>query len=294
MPAGSSPAAAASGPLGGSGILGANKVIDGLPQGAARSRGARHSVPDRQPRRIGGRIGIDLARGRCGRKAAGKPVIVSMGDVAGSGGYYIAAGADKIVAEPATLTGSIGVLAGKMLITGLCRQARHELGFGANRQQRGDVQPDRGFHSKDGHARFESFLDEVYAGFKERVAEGRKLDAAAVENVAKGRVWTGEEAKARGLVDALGRLSRPRSISPSRRRAFPRTSDVTLEALPAAERHGARAASPALLGGGEDEDATDGGCLVPSPRRWRCCSRWSQQLRAPGVAAGRAGDAAAR
>jgi len=133
----------------------------------------------------------------------GKPVIVSMGDVAGSGGYYIAAPADKIVAEPATLTGSIGILAGKLVISGLL----HKLGITDDSAQRGanaDMFSAFEDFSPAGRQRLEVFLDTVYAGFKEHVAAGRHLSADQVEAVAKGRVWSGEEAKEKGLVDELG------------------------------------------------------------------------------------------
>ena len=133
----------------------------------------------------------------------GKPVIVSMGDVAGSGGYYIAAPADKIVAQPATLTGSIGVLAGKLVVTGLL----DKFGVTSEAVQRGAnaamFSPFVDF-SPVARGRLDAFLDQTYRGFKERVASGRHMSADQVEAVAKGRVWTGEEARERGLVDALG------------------------------------------------------------------------------------------
>ena len=133
----------------------------------------------------------------------GKPVVVSMGDVAGSGGYYIAAPADKIVAQPATLTGSIGVLAGKLVVTGLL----DKFGVTSEAVQRGAnaamFSPFVDF-SPVARARLDAFLDQTYRGFKERVASGRHMSADQVEAVAKGRVWTGEEARERGLVDALG------------------------------------------------------------------------------------------
>jgi protease-4 len=136
-------------------------------------------------------------------RTANIPVIVSMGDVAGSGGYYIAAAADKIVAQPATLTGSIGVVAGKMIVTGLWSTLGVSWGTvqeGANAGMFSTLED----YTPEGERRFESFLDSVYAGFKDRVAAGRHLDMASVERVARGRVWTGEEAKSRGLVDELG------------------------------------------------------------------------------------------
>ncbi len=136
-------------------------------------------------------------------RAAGKPVIVSMGGVAGSGGYYIASDADKIVAEPATLTGSIGVLAGKVLVNGLSDKLGvtwDDVDTGGNAAMFSPIED----FSPAGHARFEAMLDDIYAGFKSRVAEGRQMDADWVENVAKGRVWTGEQAMQIKLVDALG------------------------------------------------------------------------------------------
>ncbi len=133
----------------------------------------------------------------------GKPVIVSMGDVAASGGYYIAAPADKIVAEPATLTGSIGVVAGKIVLSGLLQKlgvAVEPVARGANAGMFSAVED----FSPQQQRRLDALLDATYAGFKAHVAAGRHLDAGAVEALAKGRVWSGEQAKANGLVDALG------------------------------------------------------------------------------------------
>ena len=122
---------------------------------------------------------------------------------AGSGGYYVAAPADKIVAEPATLTGSIGVLAGKLVIADLLKKigvSTDAAQFGANA---GMFSATSKF-SPLARARLQAFLDASYKGFKEHVAAGRHMSTDAVEAVAQGRVWTGEEAKANGLVDALG------------------------------------------------------------------------------------------
>jgi len=133
----------------------------------------------------------------------GKPVIVSMGNVAGSGGYYVAAPADKIVAEPATLTGSIGVLAGKLVIADLLKKvgvSTDAAQFGANSAMFSATSD----FSPLARARLQAFLDATYQGFKDHVAAGRHMSAQAVEAVAQGRVWSGEEAKKNGLVDALG------------------------------------------------------------------------------------------
>jgi protease-4 len=135
----------------------------------------------------------------------GKPVMVSMGDTAASGGYYIAAPADKIVAEPGTLTGSIGVFSGKLITTGLW----DKIGVSWDEVSQGkNAGIDSTLHdfTPEQHARFEHSLDEVYHAFIAHVADGRKLDPAKVEAIARGRVWTGAQGKENGLVDELGGL----------------------------------------------------------------------------------------
>ena len=136
-------------------------------------------------------------------KARGKPVIVSMGDVAGSGGYYIAAAADKIVAHPATLTGSIGVVAGKVKMTEFWEKLGVSWGAVEIGKNAGMFSTLEGY-TPEQRERFESELDAIYAGFKQRVAQGRRMHEDRVESLAKGRVWTGEAAQASGLADALG------------------------------------------------------------------------------------------
>jgi protease-4 len=134
---------------------------------------------------------------------AGKPVIVSMGDVAASGGYFIATHAHTIVAHPGTITGSIGVLGGKILTRSLWER----LGVSWDAVHRGDnarMWSNLHDYSAPEWERFQAWLDRVYSDFSTKVAEGRKMDAAAVEAVARGRVWAGDDAQARGLVDALG------------------------------------------------------------------------------------------
>jgi protease IV len=137
----------------------------------------------------------------------GKPVIVSMGDVAASGGYWIAMDASKIVAEDGTLTGSIGVFAGKPVLRGLWQ----ELGINWGRVQRGanaDMWSTGLDFDARGRARLEAFLDRTYGAFVDGVARGRSLPEGDVEKVAQGRVWTGAQAKTLGLVDELGGFAR--------------------------------------------------------------------------------------
>ncbi|MGO9245280.1 MAG: signal peptide peptidase SppA [Verrucomicrobiia bacterium] len=136
-------------------------------------------------------------------KKAGKPIVVSMGAVAGSGGYFIALPADKIVAQPATLTASIGVIAGKMLTTNFW----DKLGISWDEvHSSSNAMAYSGLHdfTPEQWARFETWLDRIYDDFTTKVAEGRKLPREKVLEIAKGRVWTGEDAKALGLVDELG------------------------------------------------------------------------------------------
>ena len=138
-------------------------------------------------------------------QAAHKPVIVSMGNVAASGGYYIACGADKIVADPATLTGSIGVFAGKFVMAGLF----DKLGITVDTLSYGKdagIDSEQTEFSPEQKQHFEAMLDDFYKTFVTRVADGRHLDPVKAEAIARGRVWTGSQAKERGLVDVLGGL----------------------------------------------------------------------------------------
>jgi protease IV len=136
-------------------------------------------------------------------RKAGKPLIVSMGSMAASGGYFIALAADKIVAQPATITGSIGVFGGKMVTAGFWRK----LGVTwdeVHTSQNADAWTMIKDFTPAQKARFEEWLDRVYDDFTSKVAQGRKLTREAVEKIAKGRIWTGEDAKKIGLVDELG------------------------------------------------------------------------------------------
>lgn len=136
-------------------------------------------------------------------KEAGKPVIVSMGDVAGSGGYFVAMAADKIVAQPGTITASIGVLGGKMLTRAMWEKIGltwDDVGTGPQSSMWSSFHD----YTPEQWAKFEGWLDRVYEDFTGKVAAGRKLPREKVLEIAKGRIWTGEDAKRLGLVDELG------------------------------------------------------------------------------------------
>jgi protease-4 len=134
-----------------------------------------------------------------------KPIVASMGDVAGSGGYYIAMGADKIVAAPGTITGSIGVVGGKMAFRGLYQK----LGITTETIERGK---NSGLFSSSGpftdsqRAVMTEFMEDIYRQFTTKAAEGRKMPVEKLRELAGGRVYTGLQAKENGLVDELGTL----------------------------------------------------------------------------------------
>lgn len=135
-----------------------------------------------------------------------KPVIVSMGAAAASGGYWIASGADRIFANAGTLTGSIGVVGGKFFLRDLWANIGinwAEVSWGDNAGMWSINSP---FDEAEAE-RMNAMLDHVYKSFVDRVARGRKMEQATVEEVAQGRVWTGHQAKEIGLVDELGGLN---------------------------------------------------------------------------------------
>lgn len=138
----------------------------------------------------------------------GKKVVVSMGEVAASGGYYVSAYADEIVASPSTITGSIGVVGGKLIIG---PAMEHYLSSNTETITVGSPMvemftAERPFNQAE-RAAFAGFIDRAYASFIALVADGREMSAEQVRGVAGGRVWTGQQALERGLVDRLGGFS---------------------------------------------------------------------------------------
>ena len=146
-----------------------------------------------------------------------RPVIVSMSDLAASGGYYIALGGDAIVAQPGTLTGSIGVYTGKFVTTGSLEK------LGANIESTSDgrhaeiYSPDRRFTAEE-RAKIQESMQLVYDQFIERTAAARHMPPEKVDEVAQGRVWTGEQARQIGLVDEIGGLYKAIDLAKQRAR----------------------------------------------------------------------------
>lgn len=138
-------------------------------------------------------------------QAANKPVVVSMGEVAASGGYYISAGADAIFAEPGTVTGSIGVISFKLSTARLMDWLGVRTTTLARGRSAGLASPFLPWDAAQ-RARVEAIVAAGYATFIERVSNGRGLEPEAVERIARGRIWSGRRAKDLGLVDAIGGL----------------------------------------------------------------------------------------
>jgi protease-4 len=150
-------------------------------------------------------LGSDLIWRELQRTSATKPVVVSCGDVAASGGYYVALAGKPLLAEGGTITGSIGVLAGKATLRGLYERlgvGKVLIGRGRNAALFSDYAP----LDDEGRARLQTQADACYRDFVAKVAAARGLSAEAAAAVAEGRVWTGRQALAHGLVDALGGL----------------------------------------------------------------------------------------
>lgn len=142
-----------------------------------------------------------------------KPVVVSMSDSAASGGYYIACNANKIVAEPSTFTGSIGIFAGKPVMKGFYDWLGISTEYVLRGKNAGMFRETEPFTAEE-RARFEQIIKSTYYDeFIPKVAKGRNRDAQYIDSIAQGRVWTGEQAKNNGLVDEFGGLERAIEIA---------------------------------------------------------------------------------
>jgi protease-4 len=209
----------------------------------------------------------------------GKPVIVSMSGYAASGGYFVSMDADKIVAQPATLTGSIGVYSGKMVTAGMWEKlgvSFHPVGVGKNATM---YSTDEDF-TPEQLAKNNAFLDRVYEDFTAKAAAGRKQPLEKLEPHARGRVWTGEDALAHGLVDALGGFPKALELA---REAAKLPEEVSVELFP--RKKGPAEVLAAMFGerpgdNSEDEGASARGesPLAPVLEQTRALHRVGTQL----------------
>lgn len=183
------------------GQAGAESVVQALRRAEADERIAAVILHIESPG--GSALASDLVYRAVRRLRERKPVVALMGEQAASGGYYVAAPAHCIVARPTTLTGSIGVWGGKFMLGGLYEKLgvrRESLQRGAMAGLYSDLAP----FSEEERARVRREMGQSYARFKRYVAEGRGMTESRVEEVARGRVWTGAQAREVGLVDELG------------------------------------------------------------------------------------------
>jgi protease-4 len=152
-------------------------------------------------------VGSEVIRREVQLAVGTKPVIVSMSDVAASGGYWIAAPANKIIADPNTITGSIGVLTGKLNLSGLYNLLGVSTDYVATSDNAALYSDQQNFTPAQ-EAYIQKSLQETYTDFTKGVADGRHMSVEAVDKIAKGREWTGAQAKDLGLVDELGGFDR--------------------------------------------------------------------------------------
>ena len=166
-----------------------------------------------------------------GRQKPDRPIVVSMSDLAASGGYYIATTAQAIVAQPGTLTGSIGIFGGKIAIGGTYRKLGMNIEAvrsGRNAEMNSPVRP---FNDSE-RAKLEEQLRAFYDQFVQKVATSRGMSPAEVDALAQGRVWTGRQAKEVGLVDELGGFETAVKVA-KRRAKIADTTEVELVQYPA-------------------------------------------------------------
>ena len=163
-------------------------------------------------------------------EASGKPVVASMGDTAASGGYYISMGAERIFAEPGTLTGSIGVLGGKIAVEGLMNKLGVTTSVIKRGKNSGVMSLTSAFEDSERET-MQNMLNEIYGQFTRKAAAGRKMEYEKLEALARGRVYTGRQALAVGLVDQLGTLGD--AIAYARQLVGDTDGKLELENLPA-------------------------------------------------------------
>jgi len=216
------------GPLGGAGIAGSDTLIQGL----------REATDDEDVRAIvlrvdspgGSGVASDAVWREIGRARRAKPVVVSMGDYAASGGYYIAMNADAIVAQPGTITGSIGVFSGKFTLRGLYRKlglTRGTVVRGRNATLFSSWEP----WTDEQREKVRRMNEAFYETFVTKVAEARRKTNDEVDALAQGRVWTGRQALAAGLVDVLGGLDRAVQVARDKAK-IPAGQETRLVVLP--------------------------------------------------------------
>jgi protease-4 len=214
-------------------VLGSGTLIDALE--TARTSPSTRAVVVRVNSPGGSASASDAMWQAVQKTADEKPVIVSMGDVAASGGYYLAAAADSIVANPTTVTGSIGVIGVLLNAQGLFEDKLGVTFDGVSTSPYADMYSPSQPLSSNERRLIGEYIDQAYGTFLQRVASGRGMEVSAVDEVAQGRVWSGQDALEVGLVDTLGTLRDALSLAgqaagmgdgPYKTRVLPRPKTV--------------------------------------------------------------------
>ncbi|MGB9336782.1 MAG: signal peptide peptidase SppA [Candidatus Acidiferrales bacterium] len=190
---------------GGGAIMGSESVAADLRK--AREDSSIKAIVLRVDSGGGSAVASEVIRREVVLAKGAKPVVVSMSDVAASGGYWIAMSANKIVADPNTITASIGVLGGKLNVSGLFSMLGLSTDSVATSENATIFSAQQNFTPAQ-QKLFQKSLQDVYSNFTKGVAEGRHMTVEAVDKIGKGRVWTGAQGKELGLVDELGDLDR--------------------------------------------------------------------------------------
>ena len=250
----------ASNPLSGSEVMGADTVARALHRATQDS--TVKAIVFRVDSPGGSYLASDSIRREVQRaREKGKPVVVSMGSLAASGGYFVAMEADRIVAQPGTLTGSIGVFGGKMVTAGLWEKLGvnwDTIAYGKMATLASTDLP----YTPEQRALVDASLDRIYADFTAKAAAGRKVPLDRLEPLAHGRVWTGEDAKGLGLVDALGGL--PRAFDEARALAkLAPGAPLDIQVFP--RKKDAAEILTELLGGDAGENSEEAGARLLNP-----------------------------
>ncbi len=209
-------------------VMGSDTIAEAFER--AREDKSVHAVVFRIDSPGGSDVASDVIWREATLTRAKKPVVVSMADVAASGGYWVATASDAIVAEPTTITGSIGIYAGKFNLKGLYDKIGVSFD-GVESSTNSDFFSSRRRFTPEERERLRQILESGYRAFLDRVAESRKKTTDEVHAVAQGRVWSGQDAKELGLVDDLGGLKRAIEIA-KEKAGFAADAKVELRILP--------------------------------------------------------------
>jgi protease-4 len=209
-------------------VAGSDTIVSYLRK--ARADGSVRAIVLRIDSPGGSAIASDVIWREVQLTRAAKPVIASMSDVAASGGYYIAMPAHAIVAEPATLTGSIGVVMVKFVIDGTLKKLGVNMEAVTQGRYANLYSPIRPFSAEE-RAKVQELMQATYDAFVEKAAAGRNTTPERIDAVAQGRVWTGKQARQLGLVDELGGLQRALELAKRRANIAP-NAEVELVIYP--------------------------------------------------------------